>query len=159
MLAHRGVGEVHRLVPAVLADMVNGEVHDNAIEPGKKRRRSLKPVQVSMSLDESVLHHVHGVVLAAQDPVSKSIGTTLIPLEEHPERLAITALRRRNQLSIVWCAMVRRERRHVRALIHSADVITPLPIKRWEPARHRVSPSIEATRSPSSASSSASMRA
>src|ERR1043165_6877044 len=104
----------------MLAEVVDGEVHDDPVQPGEEAGVAFKLVQVLVSLDESVLDHVQGVVLVTDHTKRQRVGAPVVPLEQRLERVAIAALRSDNQLAVIdRVTSMRRDGRSLTRLIHA----------------------------------------
>lgn len=118
------VVEVPRLL--VAADMVDGEVHHDAVEPGVEARSPLEILDVPMNLDEGFLDDVPGILFVLHDPKRHRKSPPVVPVVEFPERCPVALLGTPDELSVSFavrsgfCLVVRSRglRRPPRRFIH-----------------------------------------
>src|SRR5215470_8450613 len=73
-----------------------------------------------VSLDESILDHVQGVVGMADHAQRERVGAAVIALEQRLERVAFAALRGGDQLAVIdRVTSMRRDGRSLTGLIHA----------------------------------------
>ena len=93
----RGVVFLHVFVElrdlALLAHVVDREVHDDSVQPRVKARGALEVRDVLVHLDERVLHHVHGVGRPLDDANGHRVRATVIFLEELLKRGSVALAR------------------------------------------------------------------
>ena len=88
----RALVEVQVLAPAAFSDVVDGNVHDDAIQPGVKAGAALELVDVLMHLDEGFLNGVESVVFVLEDAHGHRKGSTMIFVEERSKSGRISSL-------------------------------------------------------------------
>ena len=86
------VVELDVAVALGLAQMVDAEVRHDSIQPGVEARVALELADVSMDLDEALLHDVERVLLIAEESESDRVDFALIALHQDFEGPFVTAL-------------------------------------------------------------------
>jgi hypothetical protein len=77
--------EVQVPPPAGAPNVVDGDIHDDTIEPSVKARAPLKLVYVFVDLDESLLNGIHGVIFVLDDAHGHGESSTMILVEQRPK--------------------------------------------------------------------------
>ena len=77
-------------LPARLADHVDREVRDDAVEPGEEARASLEGRQPLVDPEKCLLNDLTGVVLVANETEGDAERPALVPFDERTERGSVT---------------------------------------------------------------------
>jgi hypothetical protein len=80
-----------------LAKMIDAEVGHDPIQPGVEARVALELPDVSVDLDETLLHHVEGVLLVAEESIGDRIDFALIALHQDFEGPFVAGLGGRDE--------------------------------------------------------------
>ena len=93
--------ELHRAARRAAADEVDGEVVDDAVEPGAEARAALEILEVPVHPEEGVLGDLPRVFGVAHDAVGDRVGPPLVAPDELLERAHVPLRRAGDEVTVM----------------------------------------------------------
>ena len=92
--------ERHRAPAVGLPEMIERQVHDDAVQPGEELRASVEAADGAIGAEKGVLRQVVGIRVVADDAKRSRVHTPLVATHERLESLAVTAASAANLVGV-----------------------------------------------------------